>query len=196
MSEILDLTIDLIRRPSITPDDRGCQKLLGERLARAGFAIESLRYGEVDNLWATHGSGAPVLVFLGHTDVVPTGPVEKWSSPPFEPTVREGRLYGRGAADMKSSVAAMTLALEAFAKAHPQHRGTIALLLTSDEEGPTNLDGVRRVADEFRRRAQRIDYCVVGEPSSALQLGDVMRVGRRGSLSARLTVRGVQGHVA
>lgn len=196
MSEILDLTIDLIRRPSITPDDQGCQKLLGERLARAGFAIESLRYGEVDNLWATHGSGAPVLVFLGHTDVVPTGPVEKWSSPPFEPTVREGRLYGRGAADMKSSVAAMTLALEAFAKAHPQHRGTIALLLTSDEEGPTNLDGVRRVAEEFRRRAQRIDYCVVGEPSSAQQLGDVMRVGRRGSLSARLTVRGVQGHVA
>jgi succinyl-diaminopimelate desuccinylase len=196
MSDILDLTIDLIRRPSITPDDQGCQKLLGERLAHAGFTVESLRYGEVDNLWATHGSGAPVLVFLGHTDVVPTGPLEKWSSPPFEPAVREGRLYGRGAADMKSSVAAMTLALEAFARAHPQHRGTIALLLTSDEEGPTNLDGVRRVAEEFRRRAQRIDYCVVGEPSSAQQLGDVMRVGRRGSLSARLTVRGVQGHVA
>ncbi len=196
MSEILDLTIDLVRRPSVTPDDQGCQKLLADRLARAGFTIEHLRYGEVDNLWATHGGGAPVLVFLGHTDVVPTGPLEKWTSPPFEPTIRDGRLYGRGAADMKSSVAAMTLALEAFVQAHPQHAGTIALLVTSDEEGPTNLDGVRRVAEEFRRRGQRIDYCVVGEPSSAQRFGDVMRVGRRGSLSARLTVRGVQGHVA
>jgi len=196
MSDILDLTIDLVRRASLTPDDQGCQPLIAERLSRAGFAIEHLRYGDVDNLWATHGSGAPVLVFLGHTDVVPPGPLDQWTSPPFEPTIRDGKLYGRGTADMKSGVAAMTLALEAFVAAHPQHRGTIALLVTSDEEGPTNLDGVRRVAEEFRRRGQRIDYCVVGEPSSAQKFGDVMRVGRRGSLSAHLTVRGVQGHVA
>ena len=196
MSDILDLTIDLVRRPSITPDDQGCQALLADRLARAGFAIEHLRYGEVDNLWATHGSGAPVLVFLGHTDVVPPGPLEEWTSPPFEPTIRDGKLYGRGTADMKSGVAAMTLALEAFVAAHPQHRGTVALLITSDEEGPVNVDGVRRVAEEFRRRGQRIDYCVAGEPSSAQKFGDVMRVGRRGSLSAHLTVHGVQGHVA
>jgi succinyl-diaminopimelate desuccinylase len=196
MSDILDLTIDLVRRASLTPDDQGCQPLIAERLSRAGFAIEHLRYGDVDNLWATHGSGAPVLVFLGHTDVVPPGPLDQWTSPPFTPTIRDGKLYGRGTADMKSGVAAMTLALEAFVAAHPQHRGTIALLVTSDEEGPTNLDGVRRVAEEFRRRGQRIDYCVVGEPSSAQKFGDVMRVGRRGSLSAHLTVRGVQGHVA
>jgi succinyl-diaminopimelate desuccinylase len=165
-------------------------------LRRAGFAIESLRYGDVDNLWATHGSGDPVFVFLGHTDVVPSGPATDWSSPPFEPTIRDGCLYGRGAADMKSGVAAMTLALEAFVTAHPRHHGTVALLLTSDEEGPRNIDGVRRVAEEFRRRGQRIDWCVVGEPSSAQKLGDVVRVGRRGSLSGRLLVRGVQGHVA
>lgn len=196
MSAILDLTIDLVRRASLTPDDQGCQPLIAERLSRVGFTIEHLRYGDVDNLWATHGSGAPVLVFLGHTDVVPPGPLDQWTSPPFEPTIRDGKLYGRGTADMKSGVAAMTLALEAFVAAHPQHRGTIALLVTSDEEGPTNLDGVRRVAEEFRRRGQRVDYCVAGEPSSAQKFGDVMRVGRRGSLSARLTVHGVQGHVA
>jgi len=196
VSDILDLTCELIRRHSLTPDDAGCQTLLGERLRRAGFAVESLRYGDVDNLWATHGSGDPVFVFLGHTDVVPSGPETDWSSPPFEPTIRSGHLYGRGAADMKSGVAAMTLALEAFVTAQPQHRGTVALLLTSDEEGPRNVDGVRRVVDEFRRRGQRIDWCVVGEPSSAQRLGDVVRVGRRGSLSGRLLVRGVQGHVA
>jgi succinyl-diaminopimelate desuccinylase len=196
MSEILDLTIDLVRRPSITPDDQGCQRLIAERLARAGFAIEHLRYGDVDNLWATHGGDGPVLVFLGHTDVVPPGPLEKWTSPPFEPTIRDGKLYGRGAADMKAGVAAMTLALEAFAAAHPDHTGKIALLITSDEEGAKNLDGVRSVAEEFRRRGQRIDWCVAGEPSSAEKFGDVMRVGRRGSLSAHLKVRGVQGHVA
>ncbi len=196
MSAILDLTIDLMRRPSVTPDDQGCQALLAERLARAGFAIEHLRYGAVDNLWATHGHEGPVLAFLGHTDVVPPGPLEQWTSPPFEPTVRDGQLYGRGAADMKSGVAAMALALEAFVRECPTHKGTIALLVTSDEEGPTNVDGVRRVVEEFRRRGQRIDWCVVGEPSSATTFGDVMRVGRRGSLSAHLTVRGVQGHVA
>ena len=196
MTAILELTSELIRRASVTPDDAGCQVLIAERLARAGFAIERLRYGAVDNLWATHGSGDPVLVFLGHTDVVPSGPEADWSSPPFIPTIRDGRLYGRGAADMKSGVAAMTLALEAFVAAQPDHPGTLGLLLTSDEEGPSNRDGVRRVAEEFRRRGQRIDWCVVGEPSSIERLGDVVRVGRRGSLSGTLTVRGVQGHVA
>ena len=196
MSAILELTTELVRRASVTPDDKGCQGVISERLARAGFAIEHLRYGEVDNLWATHGTGAPVLVFLGHTDVVPSGPVEQWSSPPFAPTIRDGRLYGRGAADMKSGVAAMTLALEAFVAAHPQHQGTVALLLTSDEEGPTNRDGVHRVVEEFRRRGQQIDWCVTGEPSSNARLGDIVRIGRRGSLSGHLRVRGVQGHVA
>ena len=196
MSAVLDLTSELIRRRSLTPDDAGCQALLGERLQRAGFAVEHLQFGDVANLWAMHGSGDPVFVFLGHTDVVPSGPESEWSSAPFEPVVRDGRLYGRGTADMKSGVAAMTLALEAFVAAHPQHRGTVALLLTSDEEGPRNIDGVRRVAEEFRRRGQRIDWCVVGEPSSARRLGDVVRVGRRGSLSGRLVVHGVQGHVA
>jgi succinyl-diaminopimelate desuccinylase len=196
MSAILDLTSELIRRCSLTPDDAGCQALIAERLRRAGFTVESLRYGDVSNLWATHGHGEPVFVFLGHTDVVPSGPEADWSSPPFEPAIRDGRLYGRGAADMKSGVAAMTLALEAFVAAQPGHRGTLALLLTSDEEGPLNRDGVKRVADEFRRRGQRIDWCVTGEPSSRERLGDIVRVGRRGSLSAKLTVRGVQGHVA
>lgn len=196
MSDVRDLTCELIRRRSLTPDDAGCQALLGERLQRAGFRVEHLRYGDVSNLWATHGSGNPVFVFLGHTDVVPTGPETEWTSPPFEPTVRDGKLYGRGVADMKSGVAAMTIAAERFVAAHPGHRGTLGVLLTSDEEGPLNQNGVRRVAEEFRRRGQRIDGCVVGEPSSAKALGDIVRVGRRGSLSGALTVRGVQGHVA
>jgi succinyl-diaminopimelate desuccinylase len=196
MSEVLDLTCELIRRRSLTPDDAGCQQLIAQRLARAGFRCEHLRFGDVDNLWATHGQGEPVLVFLGHTDVVPTGPEQNWSSPPFEPVIREGRLYGRGAADMKSGVAAMTIALEQFVAAHPDHPGTVALLVTSDEEGPTNMDGVRRVAQHFRETGQRIDWCVAGEPSSKEKLGDLIRVGRRGSLSGRLTVHGVQGHVA
>lgn len=195
MSDVLDLTCELIRRASLTPDDAGCQALIAARLERAGFVIERLRFGEVDNLWATHGGGAPVFVFLGHTDVVPTGPVEAWSSPPFDPTIRDGRLYGRGAADMKSGVAAMVVALEAFVREHPDHGGTVALLLTSDEEGAA-VDGVRRIADVFRERGQRIDACVVGEPSSKAQLGDLIRIGRRGSLTGRILVRGVQGHVA
>jgi succinyl-diaminopimelate desuccinylase len=195
ISPIVALTTDLIRRTSLTPDDAGCQSLIAGRLAHAGFAIEHLRYGDVDNLFATHGAGDPVLVFLGHTDVVPPGPLDAWTSPPFEPAVREGLLYGRGAADMKSGVAAMTLALEDFVRANRQHRGTVALLLTSDEEG-VGKDGVRRVAEEFRRRGQRIDWCVVGEPSSREKLGDLIRVGRRGSLTGRMRVRGVQGHVA
>ncbi|MGH8117634.1 MAG: succinyl-diaminopimelate desuccinylase, partial [Rhodanobacteraceae bacterium] len=196
MSEVLDLTCELIRRRSLTPDDAGCIALIAARLERAGFRCEPLRYGEVSNLWATHGHGGPVLALLGHVDVVPSGPESDWASPPFEPTVRDGRLYGRGAADMKSGVAAMTVALERFVAMRPDHSGTIALLLTSDEEGPTNLDGTRRVAQHFRETGQAIDWCVVGEPSSQRKLGDLIRVGRRGSLSLALTVHGVQGHVA
>jgi len=196
MSDVLELARDLIRRRSVTPEDAGCLPLIGERLERVGFRVEHLRYGEVDNLWVTHGAAGPTLVFLGHTDVVPSGPEAVWQSPPFEPTIRDGRLYGRGAADMKGSVAAMVVALEQFVAAHPEHRGRLGLLLTSDEEGPTNLDGVRRVVEHFRGRGERIDWCVVGEPSSKETLGDLIRVGRRGSLSGTLVVRGVQGHVA
>ena len=196
MSDVLDLASDLIRRRSITPEDAGCLPLIGERLARAGFRVEHLRYGEVDNLWATHGKAGPTLAFLGHTDVVPSGPEAAWQSAPFEPTIRDGRLYGRGAADMKGSVAAMVVALEQFVTAHPDHRGRVGLLLTSDEEGPTNLDGVRRVVEHFRERGECIDWCVVGEPSATEKLGDLIRVGRRGSLSGTLHVHGVQGHVA
>ena len=196
MSDVLELARDLIRRRSVTPEDAGCLPLIGERLERVGFHVEHLRYGEVDNLWVTHGAAGPTLVFLGHTDVVPSGPEAAWQSPPFEPTIRDGRLYGRGAADMKGSVAAMVVALEQFVAAHPEHRGRLGLLLTSDEEGPANLDGVRRVVEHFRGRGERIDWCVVGEPSSKETLGDLIRVGRRGSLSGTLVVRGVQGHVA
>ena len=196
MNDVFDLTCELIARPSITPDDAGCQQLIAQRLARAGFAIEHLRFGEVDNLWATHGGGeGPVLVLLGHTDVVPPGPRDAWASDPFAPEVRDGMLYGRGAADMKGSVAAFVIALERFVATHPEHVGTVALLLTSDEEGDA-VDGVRKVADAFRTRGQRIDWCITGEPSSKAKLGDLLRVGRRGTLSATLTVKGVQGHVA
>ncbi|MEI2430593.1 succinyl-diaminopimelate desuccinylase [Lysobacter yananisis] len=195
-SEVLALTCELISRASVTPADLGCQDLIAQRLQRAGFACERLRYGEVDNLWATRGDGdGPTLVLLGHTDVVPSGPVESWASDPFAPQVRDGVLYGRGAADMKGSVAAFVVALERFAAAHPRHRGRVALLLTSDEEGDA-IDGVRRVAETFRARGERIDWCVTGEPSSTRTLGDLLRVGRRGTLSATLKVIGVQGHVA
>jgi succinyl-diaminopimelate desuccinylase len=195
MSAVFDLTCELIRRRSVTPDDAGCLPLIAERLERVGFRIEHLRYGDVDNLWATHGNAGPTLAFLGHTDVVPSGPEASWQSPPFEPSIRDGRLYGRGAADMKGSVAAMVVALEQFVAAHPQHRGRVGLLLTSDEEGVA-IDGVRKVADRFREIGEKIDWCVVGEPSAKEKLGDLIRVGRRGSLSATLSVRGVQGHVA
>ena len=195
MDEVLDLTIELCRRPSVTPDDAGCQSLVAGLLCAAGFAVEPMRFGAVDNLWATHGTGGPVLLFLGHTDVVPTGPLERWSSPPFAPVVRDGLLYARGAADMKGSVAAIALALADYGAARPDHAGTVGLLLTSDEEGAA-IDGVRRVAQEFVRRGQRIDWCVVGEPSARAELGDVIRVGRRGSLHGHLVVHGVQGHVA
>ena len=195
MTDVLQLTCDLIARVSVTPDDAGCQQLIAQRLHAAGFAIEHLRFGVVDNLWASHGSGGPVLVLLGHADVVPPGPRDAWRSDPFLPDIRDGLLYGRGAADMKGSVAAFVIALERFVAAHPDHPGSVALLLTSDEEGDA-IDGVRKVADVFRERGQRIDWCITGEPSSKTTLGDLLRVGRRGSLSATLTVRGVQGHVA
>ena len=195
MSDVLALAKDLVARQSVTPDDAGCQSLIAGRLENAGFNIEHIPFGAVLNLWASHGSGSPVLVFLGHTDVVPTGPVAAWTSPPFEPSIRDGYLYGRGTADMKGSVAAFVIALEQFVASHPAHAGTVAVLLTSDEEGDA-VDGVRRVVDLFLARGQAIDYCVTGEPSSKEQLGDLLRVGRRGTLSGTLTVRGIQGHVA
>ena len=195
-ADVVELTSELIRRASVSPDDAGCQALIAQRLVAAGFDIEHLPFGEVKNLWATHGRGdGPVLVLLGHTDVVPTGPLDAWDSPPFEPDIRDGLLYGRGAADMKGSVAAMVLALQRFVAAHPDHPGAVALLLTSDEEAEA-IDGVRQVAAHFRETGQRIDCCLVGEPSSRERLGDRSRVGRRGSLSGYLTVHGVQGHVA
>lgn len=196
MTDVLALACELIARASITPDDAGCQALIAARLQRAGFACEHLRFGAVDNLWATHGTGdGPVLLLLGHTDVVPPGPPAAWRSDPFVPEIRDGVLYGRGAADMKGSVAAFVVALEDAVAAHPDHRGTLALLLTSDEEGDA-IDGVRRVAGVLRERGQRIDYCITGEPSSKQALGDLLRVGRRGTLSATLAVHGIQGHVA
>lgn len=194
-SPVLALAKALITRPSVTPEDAGCQALVAARLSAAGFECHQLDFGEVKNLWATRGQGSPVVVLLGHTDVVPPGPREAWASDPFVPTVRNGVLHGRGAADMKGSVAAFVVAMEQLVAAHPDHPGTLAVLLTSDEEGPS-IDGVRRVAEHFRATGQRIDYCITGEPSSSERLGDVLRVGRRGSLSVAVTVRGVQGHVA
>lgn len=191
----LQLTIDLCRRASLTPDDAGCQALLAERLAAAGFTIERLGFGAVDNLWAWHGRGGPVFALLGHTDVVPAGDPAAWQTPPFEPSVRDGLLFARGAADMKGSVAAMTLALLDLVATDPDHPGVVGLLLTSDEEGVAE-DGIRRVVEQFIASGRRIDYCLVGEPSSECVLGDRIRCGRRGSLHGHLTVRGVQGHVA
>ncbi|WP_018718321.1 succinyl-diaminopimelate desuccinylase [Arhodomonas aquaeolei] len=195
MSETLELTCELIRRASVTPEDAGCQDLLVERLDPLGFACERLVFGEVTNLWARRGNAAPLFVFAGHTDVVPTGPEADWSSPPFEPTLHEGLLYGRGAADMKGSVAAFVTAVERFIAHHPEHAGSVALLITSDEEGP-GINGTRRVVEYLGEQAERIDYCLVGEPSSESLLADTIKIGRRGSLHGHLTVRGTQGHVA
>ncbi|MFZ0789007.1 MAG: succinyl-diaminopimelate desuccinylase [Chromatiaceae bacterium] len=195
MSATLDLARELIRRPSVTPDDAGCQALMAERLAAVGFQVEPMPVGEVTNLWARRGSSGPLLCLAGHTDVVPPGPLEDWTSPPFEPTLRNGLLYGRGAADMKGSLAAMITAVEGFVAAHPDHRGSIALLLTSDEEGPS-VDGTVRVVERLSARGERIDYALVGEPSSRERLGDTIKNGRRGSLNGFLTVYGKQGHVA
>ncbi len=202
MSRALQLTEQLIARPSVTPDDAGCQALLRERLEPLGFECETLVFGPGDapvtNLWALRrgaDANAPVLVFAGHTDVVPTGPLAQWTSDPFVPTHRDGLLYGRGAADMKTSIAAMVVAIEEFVAAHPQHAGGIALLITSDEEGPS-VDGTVKVCEWLQQQGQRLDYCIVGEPSSVERLGDMIKNGRRGSLSGKLTIRGVQGHIA
>jgi succinyl-diaminopimelate desuccinylase len=195
MNDALSLTQELIRRPSVSPEDHGCLEVIGTQLARLGFVVEPMPFGPVSNLWAVHGNDRPVLCFAGHTDVVPTGPREEWSTDPFEPAIRDGLLYGRGAADMKSSLAAMVTAVERFVARHPAHRGSLACLLTSDEEGPS-VDGTRRVIDELSRRGVRIDWCLVGEPTSERRLGDTIKIGRRGSLSGRLTVHGIQGHIA
>ncbi|MEK8017764.1 MAG: succinyl-diaminopimelate desuccinylase [Candidatus Parabeggiatoa sp.] len=195
MSITLELAIELISRPSITPNDAGCQALIAKRLQTLDFNIENLRFGEVDNLWARRGQTAPLFVFAGHTDVVPTGPEEQWQFPPFSPTQDQGFLYGRGAADMKSSIAAMITACERFIAAHPQHNGSIAFLITSDEEGP-GVDGTVKVIKTLQARNEQIDWCLVGEPSSTERLGDVVKNGRRGSLNGVLTIHGVQGHVA
>ena len=195
MTDALELTRALIACPSVTPADAGCQALMTERLAASGFSIETLQFGSVTNLWARRGDARPVLCFAGHTDVVPTGPLEEWRSDPFTPVIRDGVLYGRGAADMKSGLAAMVTATEEFVAAHPDHRGSIAFLITSDEEGPS-VDGTKRVVEALKARGETIDWCIVGEPSSGQTVGDTIKIGRRGSLSGRLTVHGVQGHVA
>ena len=194
-SATFELARELISRVSITPNDGGCQALLAQRLGRLGFTIEHLRYGDVDNLWARRGSTKPLICFAGHTDVVPTGPLDQWHSDPFQPTVRDGVLYGRGAADMKSSIAAFVTAIEGFLAQHPDHPGSIALLITSDEEGVA-VNGTVKVVEALRARGEAMDYCIIGEPSSVAVLGDTMKNGRRGSLSGDLLVRGVQGHIA
>jgi len=191
----LELATELIGRRSVTPEDGGCQELVATRLRRAGFRVEPMKFGEVANLWARRGTGHPVVCFAGHTDVVPTGPLGEWHSDPFVPTIRDGKLFGRGAADMKSSIAAFVVATEMFVKERPTHSGSIALLLTSDEEGPA-VDGTVRVVEALKARNERIDYCIVGEPTSVDALGDMLKNGRRGSLSGNLVVRGIQGHVA
>ena len=195
MNGTLELARTLISRPSVTPDDAGCQKLLGERLEQLGFAIKHLRYGDVDNLWARRGSERPLFVFAGHTDVVPPGPIDKWDSSPFDPVIREGYLYGRGAVDMKGSIAAMVTACERFIEAYHDHRGSIAFLVTSDEEGPA-INGTVKVLEYLHQRKEEIDWCLVGEPSSRERTGDVIKNGRRGSLNGSLRIYGKQGHVA
>ena len=195
MTPTLDLAIELIRRPSVTPEDGGCQELLARRLTACGFHIEPLPFGEVSNLWARRGESGPLFCFAGHTDVVPTGPGEQWDSDPFVPEIRDGQLYGRGACDMKGGIAAMVTAVEAFVRAHPDHPGSIAFLITSDEEGVA-VDGTAKVVEVLDARGVKIDWCLVGEPSSHERLGDTLKNGRRGSLSGFLTVQGKQGHVA
>jgi succinyl-diaminopimelate desuccinylase len=195
LSTTVKLTQELIGRASVSPTDGGCQALMIDRLEAIGFTVENLRFGPVDNFWAKRGSGGPVFCCAGHTDVVPSGPIEEWQSDPFSPVIKDGLLYGRGAADMKSGLAAMLTACEEFVSQYPSHRGSIAFLITSDEEGPS-VDGTRRVVEVLRERREAIDWCLVGEPSSEIELGDTIKIGRRGSLSGRLTVHGVQGHIA
>ena len=195
MSKTLELAKQLIARKSLTPMDDGCLDIIGARLAPLGFDLEKMRHSEVDNLYARRGHNGPVVCFAGHTDVVPTGPVNRWDSDPFTPTVRDGMLYGRGASDMKGSLAAFVTAIEDFVAAHPEHAGSIALLLTSDEEGIAT-DGTVRVVEALAERGETLDYCIVGEPTSVSKTGDTIKNGRRGSLSGKLTVKGVQGHIA
>ncbi len=195
MSDTLQLAKNLIARRSLTPLDEGCLTLISARLEPLGFRLEILRCGEVDNLWARRGGSSPVVCFAGHTDVVPTGPLDQWLSDPFIPTVRDGMLYGRGASDMKGSLAAFVTSIEKFVAAHPGHAGSIALLLTSDEEGVA-VDGTVRVVEALQARGEKLDYCIVGEPTSVAKTGDTIKNGRRGSLSGTLTVKGVQGHIA
>ena len=195
MSATLDLAIELMARPSITPEDAGCQTLLAERLAQLGFKAEHMRFADVDNVWLRRGTESPVFCFAGHTDVVPPGPLDAWTSDPFKPEIRQGLLYGRGAADMKGSIAAFTVACEQFVRAYPQHKGSIALLITSDEEGPS-INGTVKVVEVLESRQEKIDWCLVGEPSSSACVGDVVKNGRRGSLNGILTIIGQQGHVA
>ncbi len=195
LSPTLTLACELISRNSTTPEDADCQQLMGERLAAVGFQLEQLNFGEVDNLWARRGDQGPVLCFAGHTDVVPTGPLENWAQPPFQPIVRDGMLLGRGAADMKGSLAAMVVAAERFVSKHPGHRGSIAFLITSDEEGPAT-EGTVKVVETLVERGEKVDWCIVGEPSSTELVGDVVKNGRRGSLNALLVIKGKQGHVA
>lgn len=195
MNDVRALAEALIARPSVTPQDAGCLELIGARLQALGFVLERIDSNDVSNLWARRGTTAPLLCFAGHTDVVPTGPLDQWHSDPFVPTLRDGLLYGRGAADMKSSLAAFIIAIERFVSRHAAHAGSIALLLTSDEEGEAT-DGTVKVVEALKARGERIDYCVVGEPTSSEKLGDTIKNGRRGSLSATLIVRGIQGHVA
>ncbi len=195
LSPTLQLACELIRRPSITPEDAGCQALMIERLEAIGFRTERLRFGNVDNFWAVRGDTGPLFAFAGHTDVVPPGPEDKWRNPPFEPTIEQGMLFGRGAADMKGSLAAMITACENFVAEHENHRGRIAFLITSDEEGPS-VNGTVKVMEWLEARGEKITWCLVGEPSSSKDVGDIIKNGRRGSLGAELTVKGRQGHVA
>jgi len=194
VSDTLALTQNLLRRRSVTPDDQGCQALIAERLQAIGFRIEWFNSNGVTNLWARRGSAAPLLCLAGHTDVVPTGPRDEWQTDPFDPVIKDGVLYGRGAADMKSGLAAMVTAFERFVARHPDHKGTIAVLYTSDEEGPS-VEGTRKVVETLTARNEKIDWCIVGEPTSGDVLGDTLKIGRRGSLSGKLTVHGIQGHV-
>ncbi len=195
MSKTLDFAIELVQRASITPEDAGCQHFIADFLRPLGFTIEPLRCDDVDNLWARRGTASPLFVFAGHTDVVPTGNVDAWQFPPFSATQHEGFLYGRGSADMKGSIAAMLVAVENFVQQHPQHLGSIGFLITSDEEGPS-INGTVKVVEHLQARQETIDYCLVGEPTSVKHLGDMIKTGRRGSLSGHLTIHGVQGHVA
>ena len=195
MSEVVELTKELVRKKSITPLDEGCQDLIATRLKKTGFNVEHLPFGEVSNLWATYGKGEKTLTLLGHTDVVPTGPVENWINDPFEPTERDGLLFGRGAADMKGSVAAFVVAAEEFCKKNPNPNGRLSIMLTSDEEGPA-IDGVRKVIKFLTDQGEKIDWCLVGEPTAEKQLGDVIKIGRRGSINGEIKIKGIQGHVA